>query len=76
MKDNTMHIFMKEDELTHSTPKEQRNKSHGAYNFPPAVGLHRWMKNALNPILDINLQETYSFTRKYDQRCIIISTYR
>lgn len=57
--------FMKEDELTHSTPQEQRNKSHGAYNFPPAVGLHRWMKNALNPVLDIKLQETYSFSRRY-----------
>lgn len=57
--------FMKEDELTHSTPEAQRNKSHGAYNFPPAVGIHRWIKNALNPVLDLKLQETYSFTRKY-----------
>lgn len=58
-------IFGREDELTHSTPKEQRNKSHGAYNFPPAVGLHRYLKNRLDSVIDLNLQETYSYTRKY-----------
>ena len=57
--------FVKEDELTHSTPEEQRNKSHGAYNFPPAVGLHTYLKNKLNSVLDLNLRETYSYTRKY-----------
>ena len=41
-------IFRPEDELTHSTPEEQRNKSHGAYNFPPAVGIHRYLKNKLD----------------------------
>lgn len=58
-------VFRKEDELTHSTPEEQRNKSHGAYNFPPAVGIHRYLKNKLDSVLDLNLQETYSYSRKY-----------
>lgn len=57
--------FRAEDELTHGTPEEQRKKSHGAYNFPVAVGLHTWLKNKLNNVLDINLQETYSYSRKY-----------
>jgi len=57
--------FRAEDELTHSTPEAQRKKSHGAYNFPPAVGLHTWLKNKLNGVLDINIQETYSYSRKY-----------
>ena len=58
-------IFRPEDELTHSTPEEQRNKSHGAYNFPPAVGIHRYLKNKLDSVIDLNLQETYSYSRKY-----------
>lgn len=57
--------FVKEDELTHSTPAEARNKSHGAYNFPPAVGLHSYLKNKLNSVLDLKLKSTYSYTRKY-----------
>ena len=57
--------FYKEDELTHSTPEEQRNKSHGAYNFPPAVALHTYIKDKLDNVLDLNLQETYSYSRKY-----------
>lgn len=58
-------MFRKEDELTHSTPEEQRSKSHGAYNFPPAVAMHRYLKNRLDSVIDLNLQETYSYSRKY-----------
>jgi len=57
--------FVKENELTHSTPEEQRGKSHGAYNFPPAVGLQTYLKEKLNSVLDLKLKETYTYSRKY-----------
>ena len=59
--------FREEDEITQNSPKESLYKSVGAYQFPPAVGLHRWLRDQLENTLDFKLCETYCYTRKYDR---------
>jgi len=61
------HFFHREEETTYDSPKETLNKSVGAYNFPPAVGMHRWLRDNLDNVFDIKLVDTYSYTRKYDR---------
>lgn len=45
--------------------KTSRNTSEGGYQFPPAVGLHHWMRRELQKILNFKIRETYSYSRKY-----------
>jgi hypothetical protein len=40
-------------------------KSFGSYCFPPAVGMHFYVKEKMKDFLDIRLKETYPFARKY-----------
>lgn len=61
------HFFHREDDIIHDSPQDTLNKSVGAYNFPPAVALHRWMRDNLDNVFDIKLVDTYSYTRKYDR---------
>ena len=61
------HFFYREDDIIHDSPSETLNKSVGAYNFPPAVGMHRWLRDNLDNVFDIKLVDTYSYTRKYDR---------
>ena len=51
--------------LDHNVPEETLYKSFGSYCFPPAIGLHLYVKEKLKDFLDIRLKETYPFARKY-----------
>lgn len=60
-------FFMKEEDIIHDSPKNSLYKSHGGYCFPPAVALHRWLRDNLRGVLCLDLIETYSYTRKYER---------
>ncbi len=60
-------FFEIEDDIIHDSPKESLRKSQGCHTFPPAVALHRWMRDNLSNVLDMNLVETYAYTRKYER---------
>ena len=49
------------------SPKDTLNKSTGAYNTPFGVALHRWLWDNLKSVIDMDLQETYSYTRRYER---------
>ena len=57
--------FEKEREPIPNTPEQSLNTSAGSYCFPPAVGLHAWLKRELQKVLDFRIRETYSYSRKY-----------
>ena len=56
-----------EVEITFNSPKSSLQKSEGCYCFPPAISLHRWLKQELDGVIDLHLAETYSYTRKYER---------
>jgi len=60
-------FFAKEEDIIHNSPKNSLYKSHGGYCFPPAVALHRWLRDNLRDVLSLQLTETYSYTRKYER---------
>lgn len=60
-------FFAKEEDIIHNSPKNSLYKSHGCYCFPPAVALHRWLRDNLTNVLSLQLTETYSYTRKYER---------
>lgn len=60
-------FFAKEEDIIHNSPKNSLYKSHGCYCFPPAVALHRWLRDNLRDVLSLQLTETYSYTRKYER---------
>lgn len=60
-------FFHREEETTMNSPKSSLGKSEGCYKFPPAVALHRWLRDNLRDVIDMELVETYSYTRTYDR---------
>lgn len=60
-------FFAVEDDIIHDSPKDSLRKSSGCYSFPPAVALHRWLRDNLRPVIDMQLVETYAYTRKYER---------
>lgn len=60
-------FFHREEETTYNSPKSSLGKSEGCYKFPPAVALHRWLRDNLRDVIDMELVETYSYTRTYDR---------
>lgn len=60
-------FFIREDDIIHDSPESSLRKSQGCHTFPPAVSLHRWLKNNLGNVLDMQLVETYAYSRKYDR---------
>lgn len=58
------HLYLEED-IIFESPKDSLNKSNGMWCSPMGVALHRWLWNRLKSTIDLNLQETYSYTRKY-----------
>ena len=57
--------FVHEKEPIPNTPDQNLDTSVGCYCFPPAVGLHSWLKKELQKVLDFRIRETYSYSRKY-----------
>lgn len=60
-------FFAREDDIINKSPESSLRKSQGCYTFPPAVSLHRWLRDNLHRVLDMQLVETYAYTRKYDR---------
>ena len=60
-------FFVREEDIVFESPETSLRKSQGCHTFPPSVGLHHWLKNALGNVMDMHLVETYAYSRKYDR---------
>ena len=52
-------------DITYKNPNSSIGKSKGGYCTPWGVALHGFIHNKLKDYIDMDLRETYSFTRKY-----------
>ena len=57
----------REDDIIFESPKDSLGKSESIYCSPWGVAMNRFLRDKLRSVLDIDLGETYSFTRKYDR---------
>jgi len=60
-------FFIREEDIIHDSPEESLRKSQGCHTFPPAVSMHRWLRDNLTSVIDMQLVETYAYSRKYDR---------
>ena len=61
------HLELEKQIIDHKAPEDSFYKSNGMWCSPMGVALHRWLWEALKDVIDLNLQETYSYTRKYNR---------
>ncbi len=61
------HIIYREDDIIHNSPEDSLQKSMGCYNAPWGVALHRYCWDKLKGVIDMDLGETYSYSRKYER---------
>jgi hypothetical protein len=67
-------IFKREErDITFNSPKNSIGKSDGAYSSPWGIALNRYLCDKLRGVLDIDIRETYSYTRKYDRGAYLSS---
>lgn len=55
----------KEIDIIHDSPEDTHMKSEGLYCAPFAVALQRWIWDKMKSCIDMDLEETYSYSRKY-----------
>tara|TARA_B100001248_G_scaffold112626_1_gene84278 strand:+ start:21876 stop:22847 length:972 start_codon:yes stop_codon:yes gene_type:complete len=60
-------IIYREGDIIHNSPQDSLEKSMGCYNAPWGVALHRYCWDKLKGVIDMNLGETYSYSRKYER---------
>jgi hypothetical protein len=60
-------VFHQEHDICFDSPEETLGKSIGGYCTPHGVALHRWLTDELKSVIDIDLGETYSYSRKYSR---------
>jgi len=60
-------LYKELHDITNNSPKDSIGKSRGGYCTPWGVALNRFLKDKLRGVFDIELGETYSFTRKYER---------
>jgi hypothetical protein len=60
-------VLQLEEDIIQDSPEDTLFKSTGGYCTPMGVALHRWLRNELRNTIDLNLRETYSYTRKYER---------
>ncbi len=60
-------VFDEELEPIPNSPVSSHNTSRGGHTTPMGVAMHRWLHKELDKRLDIELEQTYSFSRKYDR---------
>ena len=65
--DMSQHLELEELIIDKKAPEDSFYKSNGMWCSPMGVALHRWLWEALKDVIDLNLQETYSYTRKYQR---------
>ena len=58
------HLYLESDIIPDS-PEDTMFKSNGMWNSPFGVALHHWIWKELKNHIDMDLGETYSYTRKY-----------
>jgi len=54
-------------DITYKNPEESIGKSLGGYCTPWGIALHGYIHNKLKDYIDMDLRETYSYTRKYER---------
>jgi len=57
----------KEEDIIENSPEDTLFKSTGIYNAPFGVALHHYIWDKLKHHIDLELHETYSYSRKYDR---------
>ena len=57
----------KEEDIIENSPADTLFKSTGIYNAPFGVAIHRYVWDKLKRHIDLELKETYSYSRKYDR---------
>ena len=57
----------KEEDIIENSPEDTLFKSTGIYNAPFGVALHHYVWDKLKHYIDLELNETYSYSRKYDR---------
>lgn len=60
-------LYKELHDITNNSPKDSIGKSRGGYCSPWGVALNRFLKDKLRGVFDMELGETYSFTRKYER---------
>ena len=67
-------LYREVNDITHSSPESSIGKSKAGYCTPWGVALHRYIKEKLiNTCIDMELRETYSYTRKYERGAFLTS---
>jgi len=60
------HLYLEED-IIQNSPEDTLYKSNGMWGSPFGVALHHWIWKELKNHIDMDLGETYSYTRKYQR---------
>ena len=62
-----LYTHVEEKDITYKNPESSKGKSKGGYCTPWGVALHGFIHNKLKDYIDLDLRETYSYTRRYDR---------
>ena len=62
-----LYTHVEEKDITYKNPESSKGKSKGGYCTPWGVALHSFIHNKLKDYIDLDLRETYSYTRRYDR---------
>lgn len=57
--------WIQENDIIFNSPQDSLKKSFGGHTHPAAVALHRYVWEKLKGVIDLDLKETYAYTRKY-----------
>ena len=60
-------LYRENMDIIHDSPKDSMGKSMGMYCSPFGIALHRWAWEKLKHHIDMDLEETYSYSRKYER---------
>lgn len=60
-------IMRREEDIIFESPSNSLYKSDGGHSFPPAVAMHRYVWEKLKGVIDLDLKETYAYSRKYER---------
>lgn len=59
------YVIQEQKDITYKNPLSSIGKSDGGYCTPWGIALHGYIHKKLKDYIDMNLRETYSYTRKY-----------
>lgn len=61
------YVHKEKKDITYKNPQSSIGKSDGGYCTPWAVAMHGYLTRKLENFFDMDLAETYSYTRKYER---------